>query len=90
MIPITTYFQDLAMNMDSHKKEVHKAAAEVLGLCLKLLGNDDDKLQNVVLNIIRDQLQKLKKTGKGHKNVFSFMLAPFPFVSNPGIFAPRK
>ena len=45
--------------MDSQKKEVYQATAEVLGLCLKHFANQDHQI--VVLNIVRDQLQKLKK-----------------------------
>jgi len=45
--------------MDSQKKEVYQATAEVLGLCLKYFVNQDHQI--VLLNIVRDQLQKLKK-----------------------------
>ena len=40
-VSINTYFEDFTANMDSHKKEVYQASAEVLGLCLKYFANQD-------------------------------------------------
>ena len=60
-IPLETYFKDLAMNLECHKKEVYQATAEVLGLCLQYFKENsrEDDL-NCCMDVLLKYMGKLQ------------------------------
>ena len=61
-VPLKTYIKDLANSLDSYKKEVYRACAETLGLCLNYF-KENSRLEELEIskNIVEEQLKKLQK-----------------------------